>query len=80
VTQLLLQAFDGYFVGTTAAKIWNVHVRYSFVYGWLYKKNFCLIWAIVWWFISFIYFALRPVEKINFGTIDIKKADLSSKD
>jgi hypothetical protein len=24
VTQLLVQEFDGYLVGTTAAKIWNV--------------------------------------------------------
>jgi hypothetical protein len=32
----------------------------------------------VWWFIAFVYFCLKPIEKINLG-IQVKKTDLSSK-
>jgi hypothetical protein len=78
ITQFCTQAFDGYFVGTSAAKIWNVQVRYMQFYSWVFTRNFFIVWAIVWWFIAFIYFCLKPIEKINLG-IQVKKGDLSSK-
>ena len=78
ITQFCTQAFDGYFVGTSAAKIWNVQVRYMEFYSWVFTRNFFIVWAIVWWFIAFIYFCLKPIEKINLG-IQVKKGDLSSK-
>ena len=46
--------------------------------SWVFVNNFFIIWAIVWWFIAFIYFCLEPVEKMELG-IGAKRADLSSK-
>ena len=78
VSAFLCQAFDCYIAGTAAAKIWNVQVRYMQIWSWLYTHNFFIVWMIVWWFIAFIYFCLKPVEKIDLG-MGTKKADLQSK-
>ena len=47
-------------------------------FGWLFTHNFFIVWAITWWFVVFIYFCLRPVEKIDLRK-GPKKADLQSK-
>lgn len=78
VSQFMAQAFSGYVVGTSASKIWNVQVRYMQGYSWVFTHNFFITWSIVWWFIAFVYFCLKPIEKINLG-IQVKKTDLSSK-
>lgn len=78
LTQFLCQCFEGYIVGTSAALIWNVQVRYMNYITWVWTHNFFIIWAIVWWFVAFIYFCLKPVEKMELG-FGTKKADLSSK-
>ena len=41
-------------------------------------KNFNIVWMNVWWWIAFIYFCLKPIEKVNLG-LDVKKSDLQSK-
>jgi LMBR1 domain-containing protein 1 len=76
--QLCTQLFRGYIRGTDAAKIYLVHVRHMDGMGWVWEKNFFIVWAAVWWFVSFIYFCLKPQEKIQ--TLEgINKSDLSDK-
>jgi len=75
-TQFCIQLFRGYLRGTDAAKIFEVHVRYMQGLAWFWDKNFFIIWAVVWWFIAFIYFCLKPQEKFE-GLY--KKSDLSAK-
>jgi len=41
----------------------------------VFRKNFFIVWSIVWWFIALIYFILKPTEKINLG-VQHKRADL----
>ena len=70
--------FRGYLRGTDAAKIYEVHVRNMQGLTWFFDKNFFIVWAGVWWFIAFIYFCLKPYEKIDLGS-GLKLSDLSAK-
>ena len=49
-----------------------------YFFSWFYRKNFFIIWMLVWWWVALIYLILKPVEKINLGP-DVKRADLSAK-
>ena len=76
--QFCTKLFRGYLRGTDAAKIYLVHVRHMEGMAWVWEKNFFIVWAAVWWFIAFIYFCLKPQEKIVTQE-GINKSDLSDK-
>lgn len=67
MTQFLIQSFRYYLVGTQASLIFNVQVRHMMFFGWLFERNFFVLWMIVWWWIALIYFILKPEEKIYLG-------------
>lgn len=78
LTNYMCLLFKYYLVGTNIARIFNVLVRNMMFFGWFLNKNFWVIFMIVWWFISFVYFLLKPFEKINLGNA-VKRADLAAK-
>ena len=53
-------------------------VQHMTFFGWMLNQNFWEIFMIVWWFVSFVYFILKPFEKINLGN-QVKRADLAAK-
>ena len=63
---------------TEIALMFEVQVKHMLIGGWFYEKNFFIVWLIVWWFISLIYFILKPIEKIDLGN-QVKRADLGAK-
>ena len=76
-TMWLCEALSGYITGTSCAKIWNVQIKHIMIWSWFWNHSFFTVWIIVWWFIAFIYFALKPYEKIDLGDA-ISKKDLQS--
>lgn len=78
LTNYMCLMFKYYLVGTNIARIFNVLVWNMEFFGWFLQKNFWIIFMIVWWFISFVYFLLKPFEKINLGNA-VKRADLAAK-
>ena len=70
--------FKSYLAGTHIARIFSVLVKNMEFFGWMINKNFWITFMITWWFIFFIYFLLKPFEKINLGQA-VKRADLAAK-
>lgn len=67
VTQFTVQCFAEYLRGTTAAKIWLVQVQHMQVWTWLFVNNFFVYFTVAMWFLVFIYFCVKPFEKIYLG-------------
>ena len=78
LTHLMTMMFRGYLRGTQVAKIFTVQVSNMYFFGRLFKSSFFTTFLLVWWFIAFIYFVLKPVEKIDLGN-KVKRADLEAK-
>ena len=78
LTNYMCLLFKYYLTGTHIARIFNVMVGNMKFFGWMVNANFWVIFLIVWWFISFVYFLLKPFEKINLGN-NVKHADLAAK-
>ena len=78
VLQFSVQLFRNYLRGTNIAKIYEVQVKYLIGIGWFFQYNFFVVWTIVWWFLVFIYFVLKPYEKVYLGW-GIKHSDVNSK-
>ena len=78
VTQLVVSLFRGYMRTSEIALMFEVQVKHMLIGKWFYEKNFFIVWMIVWWFISLIYFILKPIEKIDLGN-QVKRADLGAK-
>lgn len=67
ITHWLALSYADWIAGTAAARIFNVQINNLKIWNWFFSRNFFTVWIIVWWFIAFIYFCLRPYEKINLG-------------
>lgn len=78
LTNYMTLLFKHYLVGTHIARIFNVLGGNMMFFGWMINHNFWVVFMITWWFISFIYFLLKPFEKINLGN-NVKRADLAAK-
>lgn len=77
-TNYMALMFRYFLVGTNIARIFNVLVQNMTFFGWMLNQNFWEIFMVVWWFVSFVYFILKPFEKINLGN-QVKRADLAAK-
>jgi hypothetical protein len=78
LTNYMCIMFKYYLVGTNVARIFNVLLQNMMFFGWFLQRNFWVVFMIVWWFVSFVYFILKPYEKINLGNA-VKRADLAAK-
>lgn len=78
LTNFMTMLFKSYLAGTHIARIFSVLVKNMMFFGWMMDKNFWITLMICWWFISFIYFLLKPFEKINLGN-NLKRSDLAAK-
>ena len=78
LTSFMTMLFKSYLVGTHIARIFSVLVNNMLFFGWMMKKNFWTTFMISMYFISLIYFILKPFEKINLGN-NVKRADLAAK-
>lgn len=73
----MVELFRGY-MRSTEITLMFVNIRHMVLFSWFWEKNFFIIWMIVWYFISLIYFILKPYEKIEVGN-QLKRADLAAK-
>ena len=71
------EEFRGYLRGTQTAKIYQVQVFNMQFFGWFFQRNFFVVWTITWWYISLVYFILKPYEKIQLDG-KVKRSDLGS--
>jgi len=78
VCHLMVDLFRGYLRSTEAALMFQVQIEHLSIFKWFWENNIFIVWIIVWWFISLIYFILKPTEKIDLGN-KVKRADLGSK-
>ena len=78
LTHLMTLMFRGYLRGTQVAKIFTVQVSNMYFFGRLFNSSLFTTFLLVWWFIAFIYFVLKPVEKVDLGN-KVKRADLEAK-
>ena len=77
IVHLMVELFRGY-LRSTEITLMFVNIRHMVLFRWFWEKNFFIIWMIVWYFISLIYFILKPYEKIEVGN-QLKRADLAAK-
>ena len=78
IVHLMVDLFRGYLRTTEIALMFEVQVKHMYLFRWFWERNFFIVWIVVWWFISLIYFILKPIEKIDLGN-QVKRADLGSK-
>ena len=78
ITHFMVDLFRGYLRRTEIVLMFEVQIKHMMLFRWFWEKNFFVVWMIVWWFISLIYFILKPIEKIDLGN-QVKRADLGSK-
>lgn len=67
VTQFAVANFQAYLINTTAVKIWIVQISNLNGVKWVFQKEFFLYMTVCVWFVAFVYFCLRPFEKIQLG-------------
>ncbi len=48
------------------------------IWSWLFRKNFFVYFTITLWFLAFVYFCIKPAEKIYLGG-ELQKAIKKSK-
>ena len=78
IVHLMVELFRGYMRNTEIALMFQVNIKHVWMFRWFWERNFFIVWMIVWYFISLIYFILKPYEKIEVGN-QLKRADLGAK-
>ena len=78
IVHLMVDLFRGYMRSSSITLMYVVNIRHLWMFKWFWERNFFIVWMIVWYFISLIYFILKPVEKIEVGN-QLKRADLAAK-
>ena len=78
ITHFMVDLFRGYLSGTQIFLIFEMQIKHLVIFRWFWEKHIFIVLMILWWFISLIYFILRPIEKINLR-IEDKRADLGSR-
>lgn len=68
VTQFAVQNFQAYLLNTTAVKIWIVQISNLTKVNWVFQKDFFLYVTLGMWFAAFVYFCLRPFERIQLSS------------